>query len=330
MVEMTRIAPTATVDPKAELAADVEVGPGCYVGPKVHLGPGCRLLANVTILGNTRVGSANIFYPQCVIGAPPQDLKYQGADTELLIGDHNIFRESVTAHTGTEIGGGLTKIGSHNQFQVGSHLAHDVRVGDHCILSNLVQVAGHVHIEDRVVVSGLVGVQQFVTLGRNCFITGAARCTADIPPYVIYGHDGVIQGANVKGLARWGFNDSSVQQLRELCKILFPRKAPIRNDFRARSLYQLIPWRREETDGVATLARRLRDAEARAFNDENCIYMLEFLKRSIHKGVHGRYLESLRRDNGRARPIIVNNAADRGQADTLPQADLTSIRSDLA
>src|SRR5437870_5362807 len=149
---MAKIASTATVDPKAELAADVEVGPGCFIGPRVTIGAGTRLIANVTILGNTRIGAGNVFYPSTVIGAIPQDLKYEGTDTSLVIGDKNVFREGVTAHTGTELGGGVTEIGSHNQFQVGAHLAHDVRVGNHCILSNQVQIAGHVHIESHVTV----------------------------------------------------------------------------------------------------------------------------------------------------------------------------------
>ncbi|MFQ5429448.1 MAG: acyl-ACP--UDP-N-acetylglucosamine O-acyltransferase [Phycisphaerae bacterium] len=295
---MATIAPTATIDPNARIASDAEIGPGCYVGPDVEIGAGCRLIANVTVLGHTRIGQRNTFYPACVIGAAPQDLKYEGTDTRLIIGDENIFREGVTAHAGTELGGGVTEIGNHNQFQVGSHIAHDVKVGDHCILSNLAQIAGHVHIEDHVTVSGLVGVQQFVTLGRYCFITGAARCTADTPPYVIYGYDGVIQGINVKGLSRWGFSDGSIQQLRDMCKLLYPRRNQARNDYRLRNLYGILPGGRPETNGMTTVARRLRDAESRGFSDEHCQYMIAFLKRSIHNGVHGRYLESCRRDNG--------------------------------
>ena len=297
---MTVVAPTATIDARAELSSDVEIGPGCCIGPYVQIGPGCRLIANVTIMGHTTIGEGNTFYPSCVIGADPQDLKHDGSDTRLIIGDHNVFRENVTAHTGTELGGGATEIGSNNQFQVGIHIAHDVRVGDHCILSNLVQIAGHVHIESHVVISGLVGVQQFVTLGKFCFITGAARCTADTPPYVIFGHDGIIQGVNVKGLARWGFADGSIQQLRDVCKLLYPRRDQAPNHYRLRNLYGLLHWRRHETNGVATVARRIREADARGFDDEHCKYMIEFLKRSIHQGVHGRYLESCRRDNGAA------------------------------
>jgi UDP-N-acetylglucosamine acyltransferase len=309
---MPKIAPSATIHPEAEIAADVEVGPGCYIGPDVRLGAGCRLLPNVTLLGNTRIGTGNIFYPSTVIGAAPQDLKYQGADTQLLIGDHNIFREGVTAHTGTEIAGGVTEIGSHNQFQVGTHIAHDVKVGDHCIMSNQVQLAGHVRVEDHVTISGLVGVQQFVTIGRYSFIAGAARCTCDAPPYLIFSFDGAIQGVNVKGLYRWGFEEPVVQQLRDLFKQLYPRRSQDANYYRLRNLYGLLPTRRDDRNGAVSLARRIRDIEETASLDEHARYLVDFLKRSIHDGVYGRYLESQRRDSSASRPKFYNLSAQNG------------------
>jgi UDP-N-acetylglucosamine acyltransferase len=293
---MRRIAPTASIDPKAELADDVEIGPGCHIGPEVTIGRGSHLIANVTVIGNTTIGERNKFYPSCVIGAAPQDLKYQGTSTRLNIGNENIFREGVTAHTGTEVGAGVTEIGDHNQFQVGSHLAHDVRVGSHCILSNQVQIAGHVRIEDHVTVSGLVGVQQFVTLGQYCFITGMARCTIDTPPYMIFGFEGSIQGVNIRGLGRWGFDEPSIQQLRELCKKLFPRKNQVAAQFGLRSIYRLMPFKKDERSAQASLARRIRECESNGPLDRHGQYLIDFLKRSIHQGVHGRYLESHRRD----------------------------------
>ncbi|MFH1417191.1 MAG: acyl-ACP--UDP-N-acetylglucosamine O-acyltransferase [Planctomycetota bacterium] len=303
---MPEIANSATVHPKARLADDVEVGPGCFVGPEVTIGPACRLMPNATVLGNTTIGSGNVFYPATVIGAPPQDLKYEGTNTRLVIGDNNIFRENVTAHTGTEVAGGITEIGSNNQFQVGAHLAHDVKVGDHCILSNHVQIAGHVHIEDHVTISGLVGVQQFVTLGRFCFITGMARCTFDAPPYMIFGFEGAIQGVNVKGLYRWGFEEPEVQQLREMFKRLYPRKSQGVNHYRLRNLYGLLPPKGSERNGAVSLARRIRDIEAGDTLDEHSRYLVNFIKRSIHNGVYGRYLEALRRDDGAAKAKFYN------------------------
>lgn len=312
MESMPKIAASATVHPKAELAADVEVGPGCYIGADVHVGDGSRLMPNVTLLGNTRIGGGNVFYPSTVIGAAPQDLKYAGTNTQLIIGDHNTFREGVTAHTGTEVAGGVTEIGDHNQFQVGTHIAHDVSVGSHCIISNHVQLAGHVRVEDHVTISGLVGVQQFVTLGRYCFIAGMARCTFDVPPYLIFGFDSTIQGVNVKGLYRWGFDEPSIQQLRDLYKQLYPRKNDNAAYYSLRNLYGLLSSRRDDRNGAVSLSRRLRDVESGPTIDEHCRYLIDFLKRSIHDGVYGRYLESHRRDSSAARPKFYANSRNGG------------------
>lgn len=301
---MPRIAPSATVDPRAELADDVEVGPGCYVGPQVRIGAGTVLHPNATILGHTQIGEGNVFYPASVIGAIPQDLKYRGSDTQLVIGDHNVFREGVTAHAGTEVAGGVTRIGSHNQFQVGTHIAHDAVVGDHCVLSNQVQVAGHVHIEGHVTISGLVGIQQFVTIGQYAFVTGMARCTMDAPPYMIYGYEGTIQGVNVKGLGRWGFDEDVIQQLRDAHRKLFPRKGQSTTQYNLRRLYGILPGKKDDRNGAVTLARRLTELEATGNLDEHCRYLIDFLKRSIHDGVYGRYLESLRRDGNGQKPAF--------------------------
>ncbi len=308
---MPNVATNVTIDRRAEVSDDVEIGPGCYIGPDVSVGPGCRLGPNVTILGNTQIGRGNVFHPSAVIGAPPQDLKYEGTKTRLIIGDDNVFREGVTAHTGTEVGGGVTEIGNCNQFQVGTHLAHDVKVGSHCILSNQVQVAGHVCINDHVTISGLVGVQQFVTVGQYAFITGMARCTWDVPPYLIYGFEGEIQGVNVKGLSRWGFDEPSVQKLRELYKQLFPRKNRPTNTYRLRTLYGLLPPRRDDRNGAVTLARRLREVESNGTMNQHCQFLIDFLKRSVHDGVYGRYLESRRRDNSATTPRFYNGGNDR-------------------
>lgn len=279
---MTRIAKTATVETGAEIAADCDIGPGCYVGPKVRLGEGCRLMPNVTVLGCTEAGRGNVFFPGSVIGAAPQDLKYRGSDTKLIIGDENVFRECVTVHPGTETGGHVTRIGSHNQFQVGSHIAHDASVGNHCILSNTVQVAGHVSIEDYVNISGLCGVAQFVTLGRYSFIAGAARCTRDVPPYTIFsGYEGASSGINERGLKRWGFDEGQIGRLSRLYKDLFSRKAE---------------------RGGETLTDRIRVALERDGLGEHERYLLEFVRRSSMEGVWGRFLESRRGDAAAPKP----------------------------
>jgi UDP-N-acetylglucosamine acyltransferase len=252
-------------------------------------------MANVVVMGDTTIGRDNVFYPGCVIGAAPQDLKHDGSDTRLCIGDHNVFREHVTVHTATVLGGAVTTIGSHNQFQVGTHIAHDVNVGNHCVLSNGVQVAGHVVIEDYVNISGIVGVHQFVTLGRYCFIAGMARCSTDVPPFLMFSYDGTLTGVNVKGLARWGFDDEQCERLRRLYRQLFPRRGREEESRGPRTLLEMLFSRRARR-GALSLSRRIEEAEASGLLDEHCQYLVEFLKRSLLDGRYGRYLESARRD----------------------------------
>jgi len=168
----TRIHPTACVDPKARLEPGVTVGAHTTIGPEVELGAACVVHNNVSIHGRTRCGARNVFFPGAVIGESPQDLKYRGGPTCIEIGDDNAFREHVTVHPGTEIGGGVTRIGSHNRFLVGAHIGHDVQIGDGCILSNYVQLAGHVQVCDRVTIGGIVGIHNFTTIGTLAYIGG--------------------------------------------------------------------------------------------------------------------------------------------------------------
>lgn len=298
---MRQIAASATVDPKCELGDQVEIGPGCVVGPGVRIGDGCRLLPNVVIMGHTTIGPDNRFYPGCVIGLAPQDLKHGGEDTQLQIGEGNIFREHVTVHVGTALGGGLTQIGDHNQFQIGSHIAHDVCVGNHCVLSNGVQVAGHVHIEDRVNIAGMTGIHQFVTLGRFAFIAAMARCTTDVPPYLIISYDGTLAGVNVKGLARWGFTDEQCTNLKKLYRQLFPRHGREDESRGPKTLLEMLFSRRARR-GALSLSTRIGEAESNGALDEHCRYLVQFLKRSMTDGKYGRYLESVRRDTNTPPP----------------------------
>jgi len=286
---MNRIHPTAVVDPKAELGESVEIGPHCYVGPGVVLGDGCRLMHNVTIIGNTQIGSENVFFPGAVIGAEPQDLKYKGTATQLIIGKGNVFREHVTVHTGTEVAGGVTRIGDHNRFLVGVHVAHDAQIGSHCVIANNVQIAGHCCIEDRVHLGGLVGMHHFVTIGRCAYIAGMARLTIDAPPFmVMHGYPAQVRGVNVQGLQRWGFSEEEIQQLRNAYKVLFSRKA----------------------GDPATLAKRIAALESNGELDGNVRYLVEFVKRSLQRGIYGRYRESLRRDTAEDRQAFYSEARD--------------------
>ncbi len=273
---MSQIHPSAYVDPTAEIGREVVIGPHCYVGAGAVLGDGCQLHNNVTIAARTICGRANVFFPQTVIGAAPQDLKYRGEPTLLEIGDDNVFRENVTVHAGTEVAGGVTRIGSHNRFLVGVHIAHDATIGNDCILSNYVQLAGHVCLEDKVTMSALIGVHHFTTIGTLSYVGGLTRIVADVPPYMIVeGNPSRVRGFNETGMRRWGFTEAQIKSVREAYRILFSPRA--------------------ERFGTSMLERIARLENQPEFNGE-VRYLCESIRRSLHEGVFGRQLESHRRD----------------------------------
>jgi len=279
---MIDIHPTSVVDRQAVIGEDVRIGPNCYVGPKVTLGDRCVLHNNVTITGNTQVGADNEFFPGCVIGCIPQDLKYRGGDTQVIIGCHNVFRELVTVHAGTEIAGGVTRIGAHNHILVGCHIAHDCEIGCHCILSNQVQLAGHVKIEDRVTTGGLIGVHHFVTIGTLAYIAGFTRISVDVPPFMIgAGYPQVqVRGVNTVGMTRWQFGEERIRAIREVYRQLFSKRA---------------------TAEGGNLSDKVAAIESNGQWTEDVRYLCEFLKRSMKDGVYGRYRESLRQDTAEDR-----------------------------
>jgi UDP-N-acetylglucosamine acyltransferase len=284
---MSSIHPSACVDDKAQLGRDVQIGPHCYIGPDVVIGDACRLHNNVTVVGATRLGRGNELFPGVVLGTPPQDIKYHGGKTELIIGDDNIFREHVTAHPGTEVGGAVTRIGNHNRFLVGVHIAHDVDLGSHCILANAVQIAGHCRIEDCVTMGGMVGLHHFCTAGRHCFVAGLTRVTVDVPPFMIFaGEPARVRGINANGMSRWDFDDRSLQNLRQAFKLLFSRRAI--------------------TDEPNNLLKRIGELESNGPLDDNLRYLITFIRRSIADGVYGRYLESQRHDTAEDRSGFYN------------------------
>lgn len=266
--EHPKISPHAVVDEKAEIDESVEIGPFCVVGPDVKIGPGCKLLNNVTILGHTTIGRDNVFFPNAVIGAAPQDLKYRGAPTLLEIGDGNVFREAVTVHTGTEKGGGVTRVGNSNLLMINSHLGHDAQLGSRCVISNNVMVAGHVVIGNNVSMMGLVGIHHFVSIGDFAYLGGAARIHHDVPPFVKVDGEDRVRALNAVGLKRAGFTDEDIAALKDAVrKIWFGRKKNF-----AASLAEF-----DTMNGINPHVRQ----------------MVEFLRRR-DSGKHGRYLESLR------------------------------------
>ena len=216
-----RIHPTAIVHATAELADDVEIGPYCTIGANVSIGKGSRLLSHVVVDGWTTIGERNVFFPFSVIGAVPQDLKYKGEKTEVIIGDDNTIRESVTINLGTIQGGGITRVGNHSLIMATTHLGHDSSVGNHSILANGVALAGHVTIEDYAFVGGLSGVAQFCRVGAYAYLGGQAGVEKDIPPYCIgVGQRPIVlKGANIVGLRRRGFAAEKITKINEAIKL---------------------------------------------------------------------------------------------------------------
>lgn len=271
-----KIHASAYIGPDAALGKGVTVGPNCYVGAGVVLGDNCVLHNNVTIWGPTVCGRANEFFPCSVIGTSPQDLKYQGGLTRLVIGDDNVFRENVTVHRGTEVAGEITRIGSHNRFLVGVHIAHDCHIGDYCILANYVQLAGHVRLEDKVTIGGLVGIHHFTTIGTLAYIGGLTRITTDVPPFMIVeGNPSRVRGFNDTGLTRWKFDESKIRGIREAYRALFGQRA--------------------EASGKPMI-ERLTLLEQRSDVNGEVRYLCASIRRSLTDGVYGRQLERLRRD----------------------------------
>jgi UDP-N-acetylglucosamine acyltransferase len=264
---MPKISPLAVIDPKARLAPDVELGPFCVIGPDVTLGPGCRLIAHVTVLGHTTLGNGNVIYPNAVLGTPPQDLKYRGEPTRLEVGDNNVIREAVTLHAGTDKGGGVTRIGSHNLFMVNAHVGHDVRIGNRCVLANNIMLAGHAVVGNNVVLSGGAASHHFVRISDFVFVAGYSRVHIDVPPFVKV-QDDTVWDTNTVGLKRAGFSDEDVDAIEDAVKRLFiSKKKPF-----AQAIAEF-----DTMNGINPHVKRL----------------VEFL-RERDMGKHGRYLEAQR------------------------------------
>ncbi|TWT44723.1 Acyl-[acyl-carrier-protein]--UDP-N-acetylglucosamine O-acyltransferase [Phycisphaerae bacterium RAS1] len=271
---MSTIHPLACVDAKAELGRDVNVGPFAYIGPGVRVGDGCVVHHHASLLGPAEFGPANVFFPQCVVGGAPQDLKYKGGPTRLVTGRDNVFRESVTVHRGTEVDRGSqgeTRIGDNNLLMVGAHIAHDVHLGDNIILANNVLIAGHVKIEDRVNVGGGSAMHHFVTVGKYAYVGGMTRVTHDVPPFMkVLGYDQEVRGANGEGMRRWKIPDGSIAAVRRAWKLMYARHGVV------------LGIREIEANGL--------------IDDPHVRYLVAFLKRKLEFGVFGRVREHFRED----------------------------------
>jgi len=225
---------TAFVDPSAELGPGVSIGPLSYVGAGVRVGEGTQVVAQATLLGPATIGRNNRVFPHATIGAAPQDRSYGGEPTELVVGDDNVFRESVTVHRGTARGSGVTRVGSGGLYMVGTHVAHDCVVGDAVTFANYTSLGGHVRVQDRVVTGGHVAVAPFCVVGELAFAAGGAMIERDVPPYVIVAGDRArVRGINDVGLSRAGVPEASRAALARAYRQLWRSKEPLSVSARA-------------------------------------------------------------------------------------------------
>jgi UDP-N-acetylglucosamine acyltransferase len=229
---------TAIIDPKANIGSDVTIGPYTVIGPNVEIGNNTIIQSHVNISGNTKIGIGNKIYPFVSIN-DPQDLKYNGESTNLIIGDNNNIREYVTINPGTVSGGGKTIIGNNCLFMIASHIAHDCQVGNNVIIANNVPLGGHVIIEDNVVIGGNSAVQQFTRIGKMAMIGGMTGVLHDVIPYGLStGNRNSLQGLNLIGLRRAKFENKDILGLSDAYKKIFATKNIIENISTLSSSYQ--------------------------------------------------------------------------------------------
>jgi UDP-N-acetylglucosamine acyltransferase len=220
-INSLNVHPTAVVHPGAQLGRAVEIGPYCLIGEHVTIGEGTRLLANVVVQGHTSIGGDNTVYPFSVIGGASQDKKHRGEVSYVRIGDRNVLREYVTINRGTD-SGSETVIGSDNHLLAYVHIAHDCRIANGVVMSNLTQLAGHVTVGDGANFGGMVGVHQFVRIGRQSFLGGRSKVLKDVPPFFLAeGNPASVRGLNRVGLKRSAVAPEAVAELKEAYRLLY-------------------------------------------------------------------------------------------------------------
>lgn len=224
------IHPTAVIEPGARIADDVQIGPHCVISSLAEIGRGTVLANNVTLMGDVRVGERNRIFPNCVIGAEPQDLSYQGTRTRVVIGDDNIIREGVTINRATEKEDGETSIGNANFLMACSHVAHDCRIGDHVIIANGTLLGGHVRVHSHASISGAVAVHHWATIGSWSFVAGLSRVLHDVPPFMLCeGMPARPRCINVVALKRGGFGQEAIGAITETHRLLYRAKVGIKS-----------------------------------------------------------------------------------------------------
>ena len=219
---MATIDPSARIEPGAAVGQGVTIGPYCTIGPNVTVGDNCRLVSHVHITGHTTIGPRTVIYPFASLGSPPQSVKYRGGSTRLVVGADCDIRENVTMNTGTEDDGGVTEVGDRCFFMVGSHVAHDCKVGNDVTFSNNVLLAGHVAIGNNVLFGGGAAVRQFVRIGDGAMIVGLSGVRADVIPWgMVHGPLADLIGLNAIGMRRRGVAKTDIQRLRQAYEKLF-------------------------------------------------------------------------------------------------------------
>jgi UDP-N-acetylglucosamine acyltransferase len=221
---VSKIHKTAIVDPRAELASDVEVGPFSIIEGDVHIGEGSKIYSHVLIADGARIGKQCVIHHSAAIATVPQDLKFAGEKTTLEIGDHTVIREFCDLNRGTT-NRKKSVIGNHNFIMAYTHVAHDCFLGDNVILANGVQLAGHVTVEDYVIIGGLVPIHQFCSIGKHAFIGGGYRVPQDVPPYILAAGEPMgYKGLNVIGLRRRGFSSETIRALQSCYRLIYQSK----------------------------------------------------------------------------------------------------------
>ena len=247
---------TALVDPGASIAGDVEIGAYSIIGPHVRISAGTTIGSHVVVSGHTSIGENNHFFPFSAIGEAPQDKKYAGESTELIIGNNNSIREFCTLNIGTAAGGGVTRVGNDNWIMAYVHIAHDCQIGNNIIMANNATLGGHVTIGDHAILSGFAGIHQFVEIGNHAFVSFASFVNQSIPPYItVSGEKAKAKGVNTEGLKRGGFSPEQVQNVRRAYRTLY--RSGLSLDEARTKLHDMA----EEADEITPLVEFLNNAE---------------------------------------------------------------------
>ena len=257
---MRNIHHSAIIDKNAVIDSSVIIGPYCIIGPNVEIKKNTVLKSNVIIEGHTEIGKNCSIYPFAVLGNPPQDLKYKGEMSKLIIGNNNVIREHATMNPGTEGGGLVTKVGNNCLIMIGAHIAHDCLLGDNIILANNASLAGHVQVDDFAILGGLSGVHQFVRIGSHAMVGGLSALESDVIPYgSVIGNRAYLSGLNIIGLKRRGFTREVIHDLRKAYRLLF---AP-----------------------EGTIQERIKDVSEEFKNNEPVMYIVKFIEGSASRAI---------------------------------------------